>query len=133
MYCRSDESKSMGCPPAADIAAVEPVLVDTHIPDDQTFKLCSTSYDTPANRVLAPSFGTDGIPVLSSIFDNQPRRNRDTEAGLGLDINKSFNAGTRRVSEKVDLILQRIRVLLYNLSYNILKPEPKPKTKVCKK
>jgi hypothetical protein len=123
----------MDCPPAADIAAVEPVLVDTHIPDDQTFKECSTSYDTPANRVLAPSFGTDGIPELLSIFDNQPRRKRDTEAGLGLDINKSFNAGTRRVSEKVDLILQRIRVLLNNLSYNILNPKPKKHVCVCEK
>ena len=87
-------------------------LVETHIPDDHTFKLCLTSYDIPANRVLA-SFGKDGDSP--SNFDSHPRRKRETAPGLGLAINKSLSAGTRRVSEKVDFTLQRIRVLFDKL------------------
>ncbi len=90
-------------------------LVDTHIPDDHTFRLCFTSYDIPANRVLA-SFGNVDDSSSSSIFDNHPRRKRDTAPGLGLAISKSLSAGTRRVSEKVDLTLHRRRVLFDRLS-----------------
>ena len=90
-------------------------LVQTHIPDDHTFKLCLTSYDTPAKRVLE-SLGIDDDSSSSSIFDNHPRRKRETAPGVGLAIRKSLSAGTRRVSEKVDLTLQRIRVLFDKLS-----------------
>lgn len=116
----------MGCPPEAAIAAVEPVLVETHIPDDHTFKLCLTSYDTPAKRVLA-SLGN--VDESSSSFDNHPRRKRDTAPGLGFAINKSFSAGTRRVSEKVDLTLQRIRVRFDKLSCS--HPRNTPRLKIA--
>mmetsp|Transcript_3443 Transcript_3443/g.8296 ORF Transcript_3443/g.8296 Transcript_3443/m.8296 type:complete len:213 (+) Transcript_3443:159-797(+) len=119
MNCRSEDSKSIGWPPAAAMAAVDPVLVAIHIPEDHTFNPCLMSYDIPAKRVPA-SFGTDGTSPSTSIsesnFDNQPRRNRDTAPGLGFAINKSFSAGTRRVSEKVDLTLQRMRVRFESLS-----------------
>ncbi len=39
---------------------------------------------------------------------NHPMRNRLTAAGLGLAMSKSLRAGTRRVSEKVDLTMHRI-------------------------
>mmetsp|Transcript_20331 Transcript_20331/g.48866 ORF Transcript_20331/g.48866 Transcript_20331/m.48866 type:complete len:139 (-) Transcript_20331:525-941(-) len=42
---------------------------------------------------------------------NHPIRNLLTAAGLGLAINKSFNDGTSRVSEKVDLTMHCILVL----------------------
>lgn len=121
IYCKSDESQSIGLPPTAAIAAVDPVDVDIHIPEDQTFKLLSMSYDLPANLVFAPSFGMDGKPVnlWQSIFDNQPRRNRDTDAGDGSAISRSFNPGTNCVSEKVDFTLQRIRVLLTFLLFAV--------------
>ena len=53
-YCKLSEVTSMGIPPAAAIAAEEPVPVDIHSPDDQTFKLLSTSYRLPPNRVTVP-------------------------------------------------------------------------------
>ena len=95
-----------------NIAEIITYLVETHIPDDQTLRLCFTSYDIPANRVLA-SFGKDDDSP--SNFDSHPRRKRETAPGLGLAINKSLSAGTRRVSEKVDFTLQRIRVLFDKL------------------
>ena len=42
-------------------------------------------------------------------------RNRLTAAGLGLAINKSLRAGTRRVSEKVDFTMHCIRARVVSL------------------
>jgi hypothetical protein len=128
--CKLSELMSIDRPPAAAIAAVDPVLVHTHIPDDHTFKLCSTWYAIPANRVIVPlcclvaveCVVVAGLPLVSaadgdaatsaafgsSSWLSHPSRNRETAAGLGLEINRSFRAGTSRVSEKVDLTLQRI-------------------------
>lgn len=108
-YCRFGELMSIGSPPAAAIAADAPVLVQTHIPDDHTFKLCETSYVFSENLVMAP------LLFLDSVSDGWtsvmwPIRNLDTAAGLGLAISRSFNAGTNRVSENVDLTLQQMRV-----------------------
>jgi len=117
-YCNSVEFKSIGLPPAAAMTAVDPVLVHTHMPDDQTFKLCSTSYDIPANRVIVPySVCVVGLESSSTLC-NQPIRKRDTAAGLGFAINISFKAGTRRVSEKVDFTLHRIRARWVKCSWD---------------
>ena len=112
-YCKSVELISILCPPAAAMAAVDPVLVQTHIPEDQTLILSTTSYACPANRVAVPN-SRDFFASSSSIGFNQPIRNRETAAGLGLAIRRSFNAGTNRVSEKVDFTLHRIRDLYPN-------------------
>ena len=61
----------MGIPPAAAIAAVDPVAVQIHIPDDHTFKLFLTSYGFPPNRVTVPYWDAAG----------RSRANRDGTPG----------------------------------------------------
>ena len=57
----------------------------------------------------------DPPPSLNGLFGSKstsfshPMRNRLTAAGLGLAMSISFSAGTRRVSEKVDLTMHCIR------------------------
>ena len=53
-----------GFPPALEIAAVDPVAVDTHKPDDQTLSDGVTLYVLPLNRVTVGTVGS------SSPFDD---------------------------------------------------------------
>ena len=81
-------------PPAACMAAVEPVEVHTHIPLDHTLIDIFSEYSGRGLKEGAT------LPVHSD------KRNRETAAGIGCAIRISLRAGGNRVSTENESLHQ---------------------------